>query len=76
MRYDFHCGSCDITFEVARPMREAGNPAFCPECDVAARRIFSTSPIIWRPEGWDLSPDDPRYFDVLEKPEERPLCQQ
>ena len=29
-RYDFRCRECAQTFEVTRPMRDAGEPATCP----------------------------------------------
>lgn len=30
-RYDFRCIPCGTTFEVERPMAQAGDPAACPE---------------------------------------------
>jgi putative FmdB family regulatory protein len=77
MRYDFHCGSCDATFEVARPIARAGDPAYCEECGTQARRIYGGWPIIWRPDGWNTMPGDPNYSDFSASiKQERPLCQQ
>ncbi|SDR33197.1 FmdB family zinc ribbon protein [Thermostaphylospora chromogena] len=30
-RYEFRCRACGDTFEVSRPMAEAGDPARCPQ---------------------------------------------
>ncbi len=30
-RYDFRCRTCGATFEVTRPMANAGDPASCPD---------------------------------------------
>ncbi|MFI5528429.1 zinc ribbon domain-containing protein [Kitasatospora sp. NPDC051853] len=30
-RYDFRCRSCGDTFELSRPMAQAGDPAVCPQ---------------------------------------------
>ncbi|MEV7925587.1 zinc ribbon domain-containing protein [Kitasatospora sp. NPDC088264] len=30
-RYDFRCRSCGATFELRRPMAQAGAPAVCPQ---------------------------------------------
>ena len=75
-RYEFECDDCGVQFDVTRPMAQAHEPAACSVCGQDARRIFDLSPIIFRPEGWNLSPDDPSYFDVLDKPKERLKCQQ
>ncbi|WP_309742223.1 MULTISPECIES: zinc ribbon domain-containing protein [unclassified Chamaesiphon] len=38
--YEFRCNDCGI-FDEWRTMTESSNPAHCPECQTAARRIFS-----------------------------------
>lgn len=38
--YDFRCPSCDLTFEVFRPMEAASEPAFCPEDGTSAVRSY------------------------------------
>jgi putative FmdB family regulatory protein len=37
--YDYHCPDCG-EFRAWRPMREAGDPADCPECSRAATRVM------------------------------------
>jgi putative FmdB family regulatory protein len=39
--YEFKCRECDDTFEVRRPMSEAGDPATCPEGHEGAVRLLS-----------------------------------
>lgn len=75
-RYEHVCDRCDHHFSVSRPMADAGDPAFCPQCEAKARRIFHSNPIIFRPEGWNLKPDDPNYAKNLPIKQERPLAQQ
>ena len=38
--YEFLCEDCG-PFEERRPFEEAGNPAVCPGCESAARRVYS-----------------------------------
>ena len=38
--YEFTCESCG-SFDLVRPMDEAGAAAACPTCGVAARRVFT-----------------------------------
>lgn len=38
--YDFRCLECNVVFEVERPMKEASEPAFCPECDGDLKRVY------------------------------------
>lgn len=38
--YEFLCEDCGV-FEERRSFEEAGNPADCPGCDTAARRVYS-----------------------------------
>lgn len=39
--YEFRCKACDETFEVRRPMAEAGDPATCPAGHDGAVRLLS-----------------------------------
>ena len=39
--YEFRCRTCDDTFEVRRPMSEAGDPATCPQGHPGAVRLLS-----------------------------------
>lgn len=56
-------------------MAEAGDPAYCPLCGREARRIFGSHPIIFRPDGWNLSPTDPNYARNLPIKQERLIAQ-
>jgi len=38
--YAFTCEACG-SFELSRPMAEAGTPANCPNCGTTARRVFT-----------------------------------
>ena len=38
-------------FELVRKMSEAGEPAFCPECDLDANRVFLPIPDLWACDG-------------------------
>lgn len=40
--YEYFCEPCQGIFELLRPVREAGAPQPCPQCDADARRIMST----------------------------------
>ncbi len=39
--YEFKCKECDDTFEVRRPMSEAGDAATCPQGHDGAVRLLS-----------------------------------
>ena len=39
-RYDFRCTTCDLTYEVSRPMADADAPATCPDGHVGAVRLL------------------------------------
>ncbi|MGW8532148.1 FmdB family zinc ribbon protein, partial [Nocardiopsis sp. NPDC055824] len=41
-RYDFRCRECGDTFELSRPMAEAGDPAPCPVGHGDTVRLLST----------------------------------
>jgi putative FmdB family regulatory protein len=61
MRYDFRCDRCGPqvgTITLARPMEQAGLPAYCPVCDTKMRRLFSVPQFIMRPGGWRARPGD------------------
>jgi predicted nucleic acid-binding Zn ribbon protein len=61
MIYEFRCDPCGPqvgTVALARPMEQAGLPAYCPVCDRPMRRLFGAPQIIMRPGGWHLRPGD------------------
>jgi putative FmdB family regulatory protein len=39
--YEFQCEKCGGVFELNRPMSQAGDPAACPACAGAARKLVS-----------------------------------
>lgn len=39
--YEYYCADCNGVFEQLRPVRDAGKPQPCPECDEDAARIVS-----------------------------------
>lgn len=50
-------------------MAEAGDSAPCAECGQPMRRIYDTSgPIIIRPPGYSLKPDEPGYWETFDVP--------
>jgi putative FmdB family regulatory protein len=73
--YLFRC-PCGQEHEIRRPMEQAGEPASCP-CGQPMKRVFTRLPIMVRPEGWNLRPDEPGYSKLpLKDKEPRPLCHQ
>ena len=47
-RYEYRCRSCGATFELNRPMREAGAPAACPEGHDDTVKLLSTVAVTGR----------------------------
>lgn len=41
-RYDYRCRTCDITFELNRPMSAANDPATCPQGHAETTKLLST----------------------------------
>lgn len=68
--YDFACDGCGSVQELRRPMVQAGDPASCPECGAALRRLYDTlgTAVIMRPWGFSLKPGDPAYWDGFDAP--------
>lgn len=50
-RYDFRCRACGDTFEVNRPMAEAGQPASCPQGHGDTVKLLSTVAVTGRGGG-------------------------
>lgn len=79
--YDYKCPKCEGVFEVTRGIRETGDVA-CPECDVAARRIFSPVGIVFKGTGFHNTdnrakkaiPAPPEGAPAGEKKAEKPAC--
>ncbi|MEU8264176.1 zinc ribbon domain-containing protein [Micromonospora sp. NPDC048999] len=47
-RYEFRCRACGDTFEVNRPMAEAGHPAPCPQGHADTVKLLSTVAVTGR----------------------------
>lgn len=50
-RYDFRCRECAQTFEITRPMSEAGAPAACPAGHADTVKLLTTVAIGGRSGG-------------------------
>ncbi|WBB97638.1 MULTISPECIES: zinc ribbon domain-containing protein [unclassified Solwaraspora] len=50
-RYEFRCRACGDTFEVNRPMTQAGDPASCPQGHPDTVKLLSTVAITGRGAG-------------------------
>ena len=50
-RYDYHCPTCDITFEVEHPMSEHPKVT-CPQCGAEASQVFGASGIVFKGSGF------------------------
>lgn len=68
--YGFRCRSCGESQDIGFPMGQAPASVPCP-CGEEAERVFFSLPVVFRPEGWDLSPDDPKYWSTLRDKEPR-----
>ncbi|BCL14151.1 MULTISPECIES: FmdB family zinc ribbon protein [Micromonospora] len=47
-RYEFRCRACGATFEVNRPMAQAGAPASCPQGHEDTVKLLSTVAVTGR----------------------------
>lgn len=47
-RYDYRCRACGDTFELSRPMREAADPAACPQGHDDTVKLLSTVAVTGR----------------------------
>ncbi|WP_203997367.1 FmdB family zinc ribbon protein [Micromonospora lutea] len=50
-RYEFRCRACGDTFEVNRPMAQAGEPAPCPQGHADTVKLLSTVAVTGRGGG-------------------------
>lgn len=69
-RYEYKCPDCEALFEKYARMADSQAHQECPTCGAQSRRYYSKAPpIIMRPAGWNLHPDDPGYSTNFEKRE-------
>jgi putative FmdB family regulatory protein len=63
--YEYYCQSCHGIFEEIRQMREASDPAPCPECGREAPRMMSTFSAFTMREGYPRRiPDKGTYWHM------------
>ncbi len=58
--YEFRCRTCDDTFDVRRPMSQAGDPATCPAGHDDAVRLLSVFASVGAPAGGGSPTPAPR----------------
>lgn len=47
-RYDHRCEACEKTFEVDKPLKDAGRDVDCPDCGLPTPQVVSAPAIHWR----------------------------
>ncbi|MBF0911433.1 MAG: zinc ribbon domain-containing protein [Atopobiaceae bacterium] len=51
-RYSYHCTHCNNTFEVEHSMEVKAEAPKCPKCGHTTERVFNTSGIIFKGNGF------------------------
>ena len=64
--YEYHCDCCGSRFDIRQTFDDAP-VAFCPRCNAKARRVFQSSPIIYKGDGFYVTENRPKDADS-EKP--------
>ena len=54
--YVYACPECEARFERERPLAEAGEPAPCPVCGAAGRRVFTMPRLLFKADPRDVRP--------------------
>ena len=54
--YEYRCPTCDVKFELMRPMSRADEPASCPHGHGEARRLVSVFASFTRDASGDMEP--------------------
>ena len=57
--YEYQCDCCGSHFDIRQSFNDAP-VAFCPKCKAKARRIFQSSPIIFKGEGFYVTENRPK----------------
>ena len=52
--YEYECGSCRLRFETKQGFNEAPK-AMCPQCQGRARRVFHSTPVIFKGSGFYIT---------------------
>jgi putative FmdB family regulatory protein len=55
-RYDYQCETCHEQFDIERPVSEAGEPAACPFCGNASRRVYNAPKFLFKGDPADNRP--------------------
>lgn len=58
--YDFHCPTCDHTFEVRRSISDKSD-VFCPDCGDACARVFSPVGVVFKGSGFYNTDSRPKH---------------
>lgn len=76
--YEYHCDCCGSQFDIRQTFDDAP-VAFCPRCNAKARRVFQSSPIIYKGDGFYVTENRPKDEDSAKpvvkppaKPAEKP----
>ncbi|MEW6297090.1 MAG: zinc ribbon domain-containing protein [Thermodesulfobacteriota bacterium] len=69
--YEYHCLSCDVTFEVLAPLSEASKKKPCPDCGRRAPRVVSAFAIA---SGGSSRQDTEGTMVARQPRDPRPLC--
>lgn len=54
--YDYACPDCDAHFDLERAYSEATDPAPCPVCGAASRRVFTMPKLLFKADPRDVRP--------------------
>jgi len=71
--YEYHCDCCGSHFDIRQSFNDAP-VAFCPRCNAKARRVFQSSPIIYKGEGFYVTENRPKQSETEAKPVEKPAA--
>lgn len=50
--YDYRCTTCDVRFEVSRPMGAAVTDVCCTSCGAEAKRVFTPVGVAFKGSGF------------------------
>ncbi len=50
--YGYKCDTCEVEFDIRKPMSEATSPESCPECGDPARKLIVPCGVVFSGDGW------------------------
>ena len=65
--YEYECGHCRYRFEMKQGFDEEPQ-AMCPQCQGRARRVFHSTPVIFKGSGFYITDSRPSRKDKEPKP--------